>query len=179
MWTSSLHAPPRLRVIPGIPRTRMVWSPQLGIHKPIRLWLPPSLGTLGRRYPVIYAQDGERVLASAFEGRSWHAPETLQTLAAQDIEAILVGIESNPNNRNGEYSPFVDAQHGGGDGQRYVAFLADTLKPLIDDELPSRPEPESSVLLGSSLGALIGLCAFLDRPRQLRAARGSAHSREA
>jgi hypothetical protein len=44
-----------------------------------------------------------------------------------------------------------------GPGRRYLSYLADELKPAVDRAFRTRPGPESTHALGSSMG---GLCAF-------------------
>ncbi|MEM9837380.1 MAG: alpha/beta hydrolase-fold protein, partial [Bacteroidota bacterium] len=50
------------------------------------------------------------------------------------------------------------------DGKKYVRFLADTLKPYIDDHFRTRPEPPFTGIGGSSLGGLISIYAGMMYP---------------
>lgn len=52
-------------------------------------------------------------------------------------------------NRLNEYSPWVNAEYGGGEGDEYMAFLAETLKPYIDANFRTRTEPTMNALVGS------------------------------
>jgi predicted alpha/beta superfamily hydrolase len=65
--------------------------------------------------------------------------------------------------RTNEYSPWSDQRLGGGQGDRYVQFLTDTLKPLVDGRFRTRREREHTGIAGSSMGGLISLYAFLVR----------------
>jgi predicted alpha/beta superfamily hydrolase len=94
----------------------------------------------------------------------WEVDETMEKLAKDDLEAIVVGIPNMGIHRLAEYSPFHDLYHGQGRGDRYIAFICDTLKPLIDQDFRTRPEPENTGILGSSMGGLISLYAFFHRP---------------
>lgn len=139
--------------------------PQLSTTRKIWLYLPPDYQTSAKTYPVLYMQDGQNLFdnATSFSGE-WQVDETLNTLFAQgDYGAIVVGIENGGASRLNEYSPWVNAQYGGGDGDDYAAFLANTLKPYIDSNFRTRPEPQMNALIGSSMGALIstyGVCQF-------------------
>ena len=137
-----------------------LWSPQLRNERDILLWLPPSYHRSHRGYPVIYMQDGQNLFdpATAFGGQTWHVGETMQALAHEGIEAIAVGIPHMGEQRIVEYNPFPYRHPGR--GEQYVEFLVETLKPLVDDEFRTLPAREQTGIVGSSMGALIGLYAF-------------------
>ena len=101
--------------------------------------------------------------ATAFAG-TWELEPTLDRLAERGIEAIVVGVHNAGAERLAEYSPFPDRRHGGGDGDEYLAFLADTLKPRIDRLFRTRPERDATAILGSSMGGLISLYAYFRYP---------------
>jgi alpha-glucosidase len=110
-------------------------------------------------------QDGQNLFdnLTSFSGE-WEVDETLNTLFNQgDYGAIVVGIDNGGGERLNEYSPWVNVQYGGGDGDDYAAFMANTLKPYMDANYRTRPEPAMNALIGSSMGALIatyGACEF-------------------
>ena len=146
--------------------------PQLNTTRKVWLYLPPDYNTSAKNYPVLYMQDGQNLFdnATSFSGE-WQVDETLNTLFANgDYGAIVVGIDNGGSERLNEYSPWVNAQYGGGDGDDYMAFLANTLKPYIDSNYRTRPEPAMNALIGSSMGALIatyGACEFPDTFRKV------------
>ena len=45
-----------------------------------------------------------------------------------------------------------------------MAFIADTVKPIIDRDFRTRPEREATGIAGLSLGGLISLYAYFRRP---------------
>ena len=53
---------------------------------------------------------------------------------------------------------------GGGAADLYVDFLLHTLKPMIDAQFRTRPEPAPTGVLGSSMGGLVSLYAFFREP---------------
>ncbi len=103
-------------------------------------------------------QDGQNLFdnATAYAGE-WQIDETLNTLFAQgDFGAIVIGIENGGGLRIDEYSPWVNTSYiEGGEGDAYIQFIAETLKPYVDANYRTRPEPQYNALIGSSLGALI------------------------
>jgi predicted alpha/beta superfamily hydrolase len=140
-----------------------VWSPQLRNSRTIDIYLPASYES-GRRFPVMYMQDGQNLSDpdTAFAG-TWQLDEVLRTLARAGIEPIVVGVH-NTERRLAEYSPFPDAKHGGGDGDRYLSFLADTLKPRIDRLFRTSRSAAGTLIVGSSMGGLISFYAWFRRP---------------
>lgn len=134
--------------IPQLDRTRRVW-----------LYLPPDYDTSSKRYPVIYMQDGQNLfdVLTSFAGE-WEVDESMNALFdAGDYGAIVVGIDNGGGERINEYSPWVNPGYGGGRGEDYAAFLAETLKPYIDSTYRTLPEREYTAVAGSSLGANIAM----------------------
>jgi predicted alpha/beta superfamily hydrolase len=150
-----------------VERLTAVWSPQLGNERDILVWLPPGYAASTQRYPVVYMQDGQNVFdeATSFAGREWRADETAARLASQGLPLVVVAIPNAGAERLSEYSPFVTVSPPSrGLGDRYVAFLADTLKPLVDGRYRTDPAPGRTAVVGSSMGGLVSLHAACTRP---------------
>ena len=150
-----------VRVLPDL------YSPQLDNRRPLLVYLPPTYhGEPAGRFPVIYMHDGQNLFdaATGYAGE-WQVDETLNKLAEEGIPAIVVGLPNMGAQRATEYSPFVDRRFKqGGKGHAYVDFIADTVKPLIDSTFRSLPNREQTGIMGSSMGGLISLAAFFQRP---------------
>jgi predicted alpha/beta superfamily hydrolase len=138
-----------------------VRSEQLRSSRDILVALPPGYGLAALRYPVIYLHDGQNLFdpATSFVG-DWGLVETLNALGAEGVKPIVVGIPNRGRRRRFEYSPFRDLLHGGGSGDRYLGFIVETVKPLVDAAFRTRPERAHTVIGGSSLGGLISLYAL-------------------
>jgi predicted alpha/beta superfamily hydrolase len=141
-----------------------VWSPQLGNRRDVTVYLPPTYGG-ARRFPTVYVQDGQNL----FDPKTAHAGDwgllpALDALAAKARETIIVGVWNLGEARLAEYSPFRDEKTGGGRGDLYLAFLTETLKPMIDRRFRTRPEREHTGIAGSSMGGLISLYGFFRAP---------------
>ena len=143
-----------------------VWSPELRNRRTVDVYLPPSYAATRRRYPVVYMHDGQNLSdpSTAFAG-TWNLVATLEGLAGEGLEAIVVGVHNTGAARLAEYSPFRDTRHGGGAGPMYVRFLAETLKPRIDRRFRTQPGRDTTVIAGSSMGGLISVYAFFRHPR--------------
>jgi len=131
-----------------------VWSPQLRNSRNVDVYLPASY-SVRRRYPVVYMHDGQNLSdpSIAFAG-TWDLDAALERLAGRGVEPIIVGVH-NTDNRLSEYSPFKHPRHGGGQADRYLAFLADTLKPRIDRLFRTRRARPHTAIAGSSMGGLV------------------------
>ena len=151
--------------------------PELGGRpRVIRVYLPAGYDGSDERYPVLYLQDGQQLFAPGPFG-DWLVDETLDSLHARGgfRGVMVVGID-NSAHRWEEYSPWVNHHmHDwmpadwagvvqGGEGDAYLAFMANTLKPAIDARYRTLADPAHTGIGGSSMGALIAVYAGLRRP---------------
>lgn len=167
MWDDGAGTTPATGQIVGNIRVlSRVYSAELGNHRDVQVYLPPSYQSSGRHYPVVYMQDGQNLFdpTTSFAGE-WRVDDTLERLAPEGVEAIVVGVPNMGEQRIDEYSPFRDPVKGGGRGDAYVEFLARTLKPEIDRRFRTRLERSHTGIMGSSMGGLISLYAFFKEPR--------------
>jgi metallo-beta-lactamase class B len=142
--------------IPQLDRTRRVW-----------IYLPPDYESSAKRYPVVYMQDGQNLFDAfySFAGVEWEVDESMNELNQDgDDGAIVVGVDNGGVDRINEYSPWFHPQYGGGDGELYASFLANTLKPHIDSHYRTLPAREYTAIAGSSLGANISLFTAIEYP---------------
>ena len=154
----------RIRLHPRFP------SRFLSTSRDLIVYLPPGYEPDGRRYPVMYLQDGQNLFdpATAFGGQDWQADITADRLIAEGaIEPlILVGIHNTGIRRISEYTPTRDPHiRKGGKADRYAEMLAREIKPFIDREYRTRKGVAYSGVGGSSLGGLVSLAAALHYPR--------------
>ena len=153
--------PATLKVVPE------VYSPQLKNSRDLIVYLPAAYESDDNEthYPVIYMQDGQNVFDphTSFAGH-WQAGSALAHHEKHGYDAIVVAIPNMGAERLGEYTPHADLIRGGGDGDRYVAFMVETIKPLIDQKLRTLHGPEHTSVVGSSLGGLIALYALFRSP---------------
>ncbi len=142
-----------------------VHSPELGNTRDLHIYLPPGYGDSALRYPVVYLQDGQNLFDPrlSFAG-AWGADLAADASARLGYDAILVGVSNVGHARVDEYSPFIDRRVGGGQGERYLAFLIRTVKARIDREFRTLADREHTVIAGASMGGLIALYAFFRHP---------------
>lgn len=156
------YASNRTHTVVGTVQVRKdLWSPELENQRDILVYLPPSYAHSDQHYPVLYMHDGQNIFdeTTSYVGE-WRVDETMEQLSLEGIEAIVVGIPNMGEQRIHEYSPFNDARTGVGRGDQYLAFVAETVKPLIDSDFRTLPDREHTGIMGSSMGGLISLYAF-------------------
>jgi predicted alpha/beta superfamily hydrolase len=146
--------------------TKDVYSPQLKNRRDVLVYLPPSYAKHSKRYPVIYMHDGQNLFdrATSFAGE-WQVDETMELLASEGLEAIVVGLPNKDKERIHEYGPFNNQRFGEGRGARYGEFILDTIKPLVDRDFRTLPDGANTGIVGSSMGGLISLYLYFHFPR--------------
>ncbi|AMM53017.1 hypothetical protein TH61_16500 [Rufibacter sp. DG15C] len=143
------------------------WMPQLNRSRRVWIYLPPDYATSGKKYPVLYMHDGQN-LFDAFYGFSgeWGIDESMDKLFMEKgLSAIIVAPDNGGDQRMNEYTAWKNDKYGGGQGEAYVDFLAQTLKPYIDAHYRTKPEKKYTGVAGSSMGGLISLYAVMKHPQ--------------
>ncbi|HUS01446.1 MAG TPA: alpha/beta hydrolase-fold protein [Chitinophagaceae bacterium] len=141
--------------IPQLNRTRRIW-----------VYLPGDYATTKKKFPVLYMHDGQNIFDEATSGfGEWGVDEALDSLFKQGIkECIVIGID-NGTKRMSEYNPYEFKPYGAGEGDKYVDFLANTLKPYIDKTFRTKADKKNTFIAGSSMGGLISLYAVMKYPK--------------
>jgi len=154
----------------------------------VDVWLPPDYSA-ARRYKVLYMQDGQMLFDAriTWNQQSWDLDQTMQKLlaAGKIRNTIVVGIWSDGKYRSSEYAPqkalpylseptramLVDKYLAGKPrADAYLRFLVDELKPEIDRRYSTLPDRDNTVIMGSSMGALVSLYAISEYPEVFGAA---------
>lgn len=132
----------------------------------IHVYLPKDYDKrTDERFPVLYMHDGQNLFFNrkSFGGFSWGIKHQLEAAERKEKTngIIVVGIENEGDLRIFEYSgfPFHDFSTGENSqeflGEEYADFIVRDLKPLIDENFRTLPEPETTWMAGSSAGANI------------------------
>ena len=128
------------------------------------VYLPEGYGeNTHKRYPVLYMFDGHNVFfdQDATYGKAWGMGEFLDQ---KKPELIVVAIECNQEGfrRLNEYTPFPFSYKDtriSSQGDVYMDWLVNTLKPAIDQNLRTLPDAPHTAIAGSSMGGLMSLYA--------------------
>ena len=140
--------------------------PQLKTTRRIWIYLPKDYETSHKRYDVMYLQDAQNLFddATSYAGE-WQVDETLNKIFEKTGKSlIVVGIDNGGEKRIEELSPYKNAKYGGGNGDNYVKFIVETLKPFIDKNYRTKPQRKFTTIGGSSLGSLISVYAAVKYP---------------
>jgi len=133
--------------MPQLSRTRRIW-----------IYLPPDYNSTKKSYPVLYMHDGQNLFddATSYAGE-WNVDETLNQLYKEKgFELIVIGIDHANEKRLDEYSPWHNSKYqAGGQGDAYLEFIVETLKPYIDKQYRTLVDKYNTGLMGSSMGGLI------------------------
>lgn len=141
------------------------YIPQLDRYRRIWIYLPENYQASKKMYPVLYMQDGQNVFDDATSGfGEWGVDEALDSLGAKHKEIIVVAIDNGGDKRLNEYSPYDMEKYGKGEGDQYVDFLVQTLKPFIDKHYRTKKDERNTFVAGSSMGGLISFYAILKYP---------------
>ncbi len=159
-------------------------NPKL-LPRPVSVWLPPRYDReRSRRCRVLYMHDGQNLFDSgaASGGAPWGVDEALAALIALgDAAPTIVVAVGNTAQRWYEYAPEAalralppdvraaadaDFPLAGADlaADAYVGFLADELKPQIDQRFRTLRSRADTFVMGSSMGGLAALYALCRRP---------------
>ncbi|WP_282069382.1 TIM-barrel domain-containing protein [Olleya namhaensis] len=139
--------------------------PQLNRKRRVWIYLPPDYNTSKQDYPVVYMHDGQNIFDATTSGYGeWNVDETLDKLFKDNLKLIVVGIDHGDSKRLDEYSPWVNSTYGGGEGEAYVDFIVNTLKPYIDTNYNTKKDRSNTAIFGSSMGGLISHYAALKHP---------------
>ncbi len=125
----------------------------LGETRTIDVYLPPGYATDStRRYPVLYANDGQDMEAVNLVG----ALDSLQQ-SGRMAATIVVAIHATERVQDYGTAYLLNAQGLGARADRYGQFLFTELMPLIEHRYRVEPGPAHAAIMGWSLG---GLSAF-------------------
>lgn len=143
------------------------------LERMVFVYLPPSYRSQpGRRYPVVYAQDGQNLFSTPEHmggpcRGGWYLDAKLDYLWSRgDLpEFILVAVPNSDfvciGNRTKEY---CTAQYLDTSRDYFIRYLIDTVKAEVDGKFRTLPGAESTVILGASMGGLLAFVATLSNP---------------
>lgn len=148
--------------------------------RPVDVWLPDGYPA-NAPYAVLYMHDGQMLFdaTETWNHQEWTVDEVAGTLQRSgDVRPfIVVGVHNRSADRHAEYQPqraferlndadreaqfaqrrtLLDPLYQGAvRSDRYLQWLVDELKPVIDREFNVSPAAADTAIMGSSMGGLI------------------------
>jgi predicted alpha/beta superfamily hydrolase len=83
----------------------------------------------------------------------WNLQKVMDKLPMK-YQAIIVGIDNGESDRIKEYIP-KDYRKLRGEGDTFIDFIANELKPKVDAHLRTLTDKENTMIVGSSMGGLL------------------------
>jgi predicted alpha/beta superfamily hydrolase len=146
--------------------TLKIKSTILRNERDLYVMLPPGYEEETVTYPVFYMHDGQNIFSTHGNWfKKWNIDYVLQDLyARQAIEKIIVVGITHLNTREYEFTPTFDALiNNGGGADKYIRFMVEEVKPLIQSTYRARTDRASQAVGGSSLGGIITLYTAIAR----------------
>lgn len=132
----------------------------------IHIYVPPGYAEDSlTSYPVMYFLDGE----SSFNdlenmGPEWQIDEVINGAAAQGKQtAIVVGV-NQAEDRDAEYTPFVNDDNPNAHGDKFAKWLTNDLKPWIDEHYRTKTEPSATTIGGISRSGMMAYYILMAHP---------------
>ena len=151
-WRTSAELPVQGQIT-GTVKYHLQVTGQGVLPRDIIVWLPPDYNNVDENYPVLYMHDGQNIIdpnTSTFK-IDWSVDEALTRLiAVKKVPPMIVVGMSSTDNRTAEYSP-------GTDGEAYMNFVVNKVKPLIDKTYRTKTAREHTLIGGSSMGGIMSL----------------------
>jgi enterochelin esterase-like enzyme len=180
-------------VIPNVSTGQIVhysnFSSEYVTARDVNVWLPEGYSS-EQRYDVLYMQDGGMLFDKdlSWNAQSWEVDEIAGALISSGnvTPFIVVGISNSGELRHSDYFPqkpwetlsirqqerLYDSKREGGEtvftaqvaSDKYLRFLVQELKPLIEKTFSVNTGPEHTFVMGSSMGGLISIYAISEYP---------------
>ncbi len=140
--------------------------PRLDRLRKIRVYLPPNYSSSEKSFPVLYMHDGQNLFddKTSYVGE-WGVDEALNQLHNQNkLSLIVVGVDNGQAQRMNELSPWQNNKYGVAEGEQYMQFIVERVKPYIDSHYRTLADQQNTAIMGSSMGGLISHYAILKYP---------------
>ena len=155
----------------------------------VDIWLPENYSAT-KKYAVLYMHDGQMLFdaETTWNKQEWNIDKTGGDLLAKGLlkHFIVVGIHSIASSRFFDLYPQkalnyipkntlegifsiakennVDMDLSKFNGDAYLKFLIQELKPYIDRTYAVQPDKENTFVMGSSMGGLMSMYAICEYP---------------
>lgn len=132
----------------------------------IHLYVPPNYDKDSlTRYPVIYFLDGESAFNDLeFMGPEWQVDEVINAAAKNGQQtAIVVGI-NQAEDRDAEYTPFVNKDNPDAHGAEFARWVTNDLKKWVDTNYRTKQEANATTIGGISRSGMMAYYMLMAHP---------------
>jgi len=152
------------------------------VPRNVDVWLPDGYDSK-KKYAVLYMHDGQMLFDSLnnWNKQEWSVDETISKLLKEEkiVNCIVVGIWNVPIYRFADYFPekvlskiqdpalsqiLTNQIKEKPNADNYLKFLVTELKPFIDSAYSTKRDVKNTLIMGSSMGALISAYALCEYP---------------
>jgi predicted alpha/beta superfamily hydrolase len=153
--------------------------------RPVDVWLPEDYSE-DKKYSVLYMHDGQMLFDSTttWNKQEWKVDEWASTLMSdgKTKDFIVVGIYNIADIRwqdlfpqkafdyiseeaKSELKSIAGSKDFKLNGNNYLKFIVEELKPIIDDAYSVYKDQEHTFVMGSSMGGLMSMYAISEYPK--------------
>ncbi len=155
----------------------------------VRVWVPDGYSK-EKKYAVLYMHDGAALFDSSttWNGQEWDVDGKISELLSMHKirDCIVVGIDNGGKFRHTDYTPqkvydkipelykdYLNTMEnldgspkmvGEVRSDDYLKFIVKELKPFIDEKYSTLRDRDNTIIMGSSMGALISIYAICEYP---------------
>lgn len=143
-----------------------IWIDYQEKYRTLHIYVPPDYEQdISKRYPVLYFMDGESCFNDMEnEAPEWQIDEIIDSAYAKGRPtAIVIGIKE-AEDRDAEYTPFVNENNPHAHGDQYATWVATELKPWVDATFRSLPEPQNTTIGGISRSGMMAYYILMTHP---------------
>ena len=132
----------------------------------VHIYVPPSyFRDSTSRYPVIYLMDGE----SAFNdletmGPEWQVDEVINRADSMGKASSIVVAINQAEDRDAEYTPFINEDNPDAHGADYTRWLATDLKSWVDSSYRTKPQASYTAIGGISRSGMMAYYIMMAEP---------------
>ena len=140
--------------------------PYQNAKRTVHIYVPPAYGRDSTtRYPVMYFMDGE----SAFNdletmGPEWQIDEVINAASSKGEPTAIVVAINQAEDRDAEYTPFVNEDNPNAHGDQFATWVATDLKNWVDTHYRTQPQASATSIGGISRSGMMAYYMLMAHP---------------
>ncbi|MEL6988982.1 MAG: alpha/beta hydrolase-fold protein, partial [Bacteroidota bacterium] len=134
--------------------------------KTIRIYTPPNydLDSIAR-FPVVYMLDGQASFNDLVaQGPEWELDEVINEAVKNGKQGSIVVAIDNAEDRDAEYTPFINEDNPNAHGNKFAIWVANDLKAWVDQNYRTKKEVKSTSIGGISRSGMMAYYMLMAHP---------------